>query len=173
MFFIRDANLQNISHFPHYNHNKIQSTTKPIGLRVIMHSFTPSNPMGFPIYLALLAKRRFYDWAFQVAPPDFDTDFRPGFCEFRFHISHTDTLLQDRRHSSGRYHTDDIAFGIGNLIAVTRNTFVNQLEGTQLAGNAFFLLAFQFGTIGEILPSANLVIQPGQLRSAMSYRRGR
>ena len=105
---------------------------------------------------SLLAERRFYDLGFQVTPPDLDTDFRPGFCKFRFHIPHTDTFLQNRRHGSGCHHTDDVAFGIGNLIAVTGNTFVYQLEGTQLAANAFFLLAFQFGAIGEVLAFGEL-----------------
>ena len=112
--------------------------------------------MGFPIYLALLAERRFYDLSFQIATPDLDKDFRPYFRKFRFHISHTDTLLQDRRHGSGCYHTDDIVFGIGNFIAVTGNTFVGQFESTQLAGNAFFLLAFQFGAVGEVLAFGEL-----------------
>ncbi len=86
--------------------------------------------MGFPIYLALLAERRFYNPSLQVTSPDFNEDFRPCFCKLGFHISHADPLLQDRRHGSGCHHTDDIVFGIGNFVTVTRNTFVKQFEST-------------------------------------------
>ena len=47
--------------------------------------------------------------------------------------------------------TDFFPFGIHDGISMTRNTFVHQLEGTELAGDALFLLPFQFGTVGKVL----------------------
>jgi len=92
----------------------------------------------------------------QVLITHLDKDIRTSFRKLRFHVSHTDPLLQYRRHRTGSNHANYIPFRIGDLIAMTGNSLFLQLESTQLTGYALFLLTLQFRTIRKVLTLGEL-----------------
>ncbi len=99
----------------------------------------------------ILAKAIRYKNGLEQFLAHLDVDVVTGFGELRFHVSRTDAHLQTGRHGTRGHDTDLVAFGIGDLVAVTRNTAIDHLEAYQLAGNALGLLFLHERTVDEIL----------------------
>ena len=67
------------------------------------------------------------------------------------HVTHTDSYFGIREHDTRGDVSDGLAFGIANLIAVTRNSALQALEMYQFAFHSFGFLGFEEIAVNEIL----------------------